>query len=276
MHVVVGRVIPQRVVEGEPDVVGEGLVRGVPSRDEVLLDGAEIHGAPDDSAVVVQLEALDVDGGVEPHAVLRLAQPHQDLPAPLPHRLHQRGRRGRRPRVGLRGGGTAAALLAVLPRVDAGEERADAAELAGEPRAELPRLGRGHFRRPELDVPRGGRLRLRDGQRRRRLRRRRPAAGDRDAAPRARAVVAPRVRVGRWLGHEGDAGAAPVAVVRVRVVDLIPAGEHRGGHRRLRRAAARDLTAPGGASVASLRGPGLRGLFGWVRAGPACERVGLR
>jgi hypothetical protein len=67
--------------------------------------------------------------------------------------------------------------------------------------------------------------------------------------------VAPRVRVGRRLGHEGDAGAAPVAVVRVRVVDLIPAGEHRGGHCRLRQRAI--LTAPD-TSVAS-RALGSRG-----------------
>jgi len=93
------------------------------------------------------------------------------------HRLQQCGRRVR-PR-GVRGG-EAAALAAVLlrrQRVDAGEERTDAAELAGEARPELPRLGGGHVRQPECDVPRGGRLRLR--RRRDGPRRRRRAAGDR-------------------------------------------------------------------------------------------------
>ena len=160
VHVVVGRVVPQRVVEGEPDVASERLVGRVPAGGEVLLDGAEIHGAPYDGAVVVQLEALHVDGGVEPHALLRSPQPHQDVRAPLPHRLHQRRRRGRAaPDGGLRrvlvlGLRAPAPALPVLPRVDAGEESADAAELAGEPRAEKAGLGGGHFRRPELHVPR--------------------------------------------------------------------------------------------------------------------------
>ena len=93
-------------------------------------------------------------------------------------------------------GGEAAALAAILlrrQRVDAGEERTDAAELAGEARPELPRLGGGHVRRPECDAPRGGRLRLR--RRRDGPRRRRRAAGDR--VPWGGRAGAPRGRGGR-------------------------------------------------------------------------------
>lgn len=100
MDLVPDRVVPQRIVEGEPDVVGECLVRVVPPSGEVLLDGAEIHGVPDDGVVVVQLEPLDVHGLVEPHAVPLLPNLGQYLRAPLPHRRLQLRRRRARNAVG--------------------------------------------------------------------------------------------------------------------------------------------------------------------------------
>lgn len=219
----VGRIVPQRVAEGEADIGGECLMRGVPPEGEVLLDGAEIHGVPDDGVVVVQLQPLDVHRRVEPHADLLLPQPRQDLRAPLPHRrLEGRGRRHvpplprrlRRPPPPR------------LPPVDVGEEGADPAELAGEPRAEHLGLPAGQLGGADRHVARRGGIRHGRGHSRRRwpLRwRRRRDAG-------ARPVVPPRVRVGGVLGHEGDAGVGPVVVVVV--VDLIPAGEHGGRHRR--------------------------------------------
>lgn len=139
MDLVPDRVVTQSIVEGEPDVVSEGLVGGVPPSREVGLDGAEIHGIPDDGVVVVQLEPLDVHRPVEPNAIPLLPKLGEDLGAPAPHRLPQLRRRLR---VALR-------LPLVLPRVDVGEEGADAAELAGEPRADLPSLPTGKGRRAD-------------------------------------------------------------------------------------------------------------------------------
>lgn len=240
MDLVPDRVVPQRIVEGEPDVVGECLVRVVPPSGEVLLDGAEIHGVPDDGVVVVQLEPLDVHGLVEPHAVPLLPNLGQYLRAPLPHR-----------RLQLRRQLLATRPSAVLPRVDAGEEGADPAELAGEPRAQLQRLPAGQRRGADGHVARRRGLRgSRSGRYRRPMLRRRRA---RNAVGRVWAgPVAPRVRVGGF-GHKRDAGfpAAPVVVVVVVVVDLIPAREHGGRHRR-RRVRASDLTLISGGGRASL------------------------
>jgi hypothetical protein len=190
---------------------------------EVLLDGPEIHGVPDDVAVVVQLEALDVHRSFEPVTGPLPAEPRQDLPATLQHRRPQR--RGRAARVR-----SHPPPRPALPGVDAGEQGADAAQLAGEPRLGLPGLEPAHPRRPYRHASqrrglrlrrRGGRGRLMPGERGR------PGDGVRAG------TVAPRVRRRNGgLGVEGVAAeAAPGAVVRVRVVDLVTAGEHGGCHR---------------------------------------------
>ena len=146
MDLVPDRVVAQSIVEGEADVVREGLVGGVPPRREVRLDGAEIHGTPDDGVVVVQPEPLDVHRLVEPDAIPLLPKLGEDLRAPIQHRLPQPWRRPRVTRLLL--------LVVVLPRVDVGEEGADAAELAGEPRAYLPGLPTGQRRRADYNAPR--------------------------------------------------------------------------------------------------------------------------
>jgi len=205
-------VVPQRVGEGEADVGREVVVRGVPPGGEALLDGAEIHGALDDGVVVVEAEALHLDGRVEPHAPLVLAQPGEDLAAPLPHRpaeLLLRGRRRQRWR----------ALL--LPGVDAGEEGADLAQL---PREAVPE-------RAGLALAEGGRAERHVADRRRR-----PRLGLGLGPVGARVGLA-GARVGRD-GRERGARLPGAVVVRPA-----PSGQQGGGHRRRRRGPASSIGA---------------------------------